>query len=898
MNWTSRIRAAFVGGDHVPDEGVIEELAQHARAMYEAARADGCSHEDADARVREQVECWQAEASALTHRLRRAAAVDPPPALESPRFAGLAQDIRYAVRLLRRQPRFSILVTSTMALGICATTVLFSVTYGVLMKPLPWPAGDRLVVLEETRGGRSPRFGAFTNAAYLAWRERADTIEGIAAWSQRTVTLGTAGEPERIRITAASASLFSVLGVRPLIGAFFNENEEASPTIVLSESLWRQRFGGALNVLGTVVQIDGTPHTIVGVLPERFAYPDRQSRAWVPLPIRPATNNALSMFSAVARLRTGVTPEQAAAEGTGRGRFAPDSGLTTTAIFGGTGPIQIAARPWRDARTSEVRQPLIVLLVAVALLLATATANVAGLQLARATTRRREMAIRAALGAGRVRATRQLLVESVLLGLVGGVAGITLAWLLHRALPVLLPPDFPRVDELGLDWIVVGFALTVSMLTGILFGLLPALRMRRLDLVTSLAEDGAASVGAGGSRMPQARLVIMAGQVAIACVLLVGASLLARSFLALLGADRGFEPSDVVTSRLSLPPSMYSPERRFRITTEILDQLTKRPGVTHIGFTSEMPLTTGGSTAAFSIASPRAADGITQVVASPRIVSPHLFSAIGMRLVAGRGFTDSDVETSQPVVVVNRTFAERYLGTTALGAQLPATGYWAGTETPQFTVIGVVEDVRYLTSGGSSQPEMYYSHRQMEGRLPVPVVTLLVRTAGDLAPVARAIRTAIREADAGLVPEPVRTMDERVMTTLARPRLYAILLGGFAAFSLAIAAVGLFAALSYSVVQRSRELAVRSALGARQADIIRLVVFQGIFVTSAGLVLGLLGSIALTRALSTQLYGVTAHDVVTYTAVPVILVIVAVVACIAPARRAARLDPVRVLRGT
>jgi predicted permease len=688
-----------------------------------------------------------------------------------------------------------------------------------------------------------------------------------------------------------------VLGVRPLIGSLFTDRDASTPVVVLSETLWRSRFGSDPAVLGTAVQLDGLPHTVVGVLPDASAFPDRQTRAIVPFVVRPATGNFLSMFHAIATLAPGATAAQAAAEGTGRGRFAADTGLTTTAIFGKPGAIEIQVEPLRDALAGDVRRPLVVLLAAVLLLLATATANVASLQLARATTRRREMAIRAALGAGGARVTRQLLVESVLLAAIGGAAGLALAWLLHGALPWLVPSDFPRLDDLRIDAVVLAFALAISMLTGVAFGLVPALRVRRLNVIESLSEDTAGSVGAAGrSRTAQVRLAIMAGQIAVACVLLVGASLLGRSFLALLHADRGFDPSNVLTARLTFPGTTYAPERRFAVVGQILGRLAMQPSVLHAAFTSEMPLTPGGSTAAFAMRSPAQGGATVQAQASPRIVSPQFFAAIGMRLVAGRGFLASDTETAEPVVVVNQAFARRYLGDSPLGAKIPLAGY-AGDEPVETTVVGVVDDVRFVGSERASLPELYYSHRQMRGALPVTVVTLLVRTAGDAAPLAQRIRSAVREADPTLVAESILTLDERVMTTLARPRLYAIVLGAFAAFALAIAGVGLFGVLSYAVAQRSRELAVRSALGARRADIVRLILRQGFLVTAVGLAIGLLSSMWLARGIAAQLYGVTPADGVTYTAVPLLLAAVAAAACVSPARRAASLNPLRVLRG-
>jgi predicted permease len=808
-------------------------------------------------------------------------------------------DLRYAVRMIRRQPRYAVIATLTMALGIGAATTLFTVVNGVLMKPLPWPSASRLVVVKETRGGKPPRFNSFSNAAYLAWREDATTIDDMAAWSTRNVTLSGAGDPDRIRVTAATASLFSTLGARPLIGSFFEPNDEVrtnGSAIVLSERLWRQRFGAELTVLGRVVRLDGEPYTVVGVLPDRMAYPDSSSVAVIPFHVVPATNNYLSMFNVIARVRPGVTSEQAAAEGTARGRHAPDSGMTTMAIFGGTGPIEVAAISLNDALTADVRRPLLVLFVAVALLLATATTNIANLQLARATTRQREIAIRSALGAGSGRVMRQLLTESLVLGVLGGSAGLLLALLLQRFIPTLLPADFPRADAVSMDRTVVLFAIAASLLTSVLFGLFPALRARDINLVQSLTEDGTAPVGGGSrSRTAQARAAIMAAQVAIACVLLVGASLLGRSFLTLLNTDRGYDPSGLLTARLSLPASMYSPERRYAIVEQVLGRLSTLPTVTHAAFTSELPITAGGSTSAFTLPSRTAPGGTVSVQASPRMVSPRSLPALGMRLIVGRDFADSDNATALPVVIVNRAFAHQYLADNAIGEQLPmGIGYQDADV--KATIIGVVDDVRYPGGARVTQPELFYSYRQFGGKVVVPVVTLLVRTSGDPNALSSAVRSAVREADAGLVPDAVTTMEARLLTTLARPRLYAILLGGYATLGLLIAAVGLFGVLSYTVAQRTRELAVRTALGAQQADIVRLVLRQTLGMTAVGLAAGLVASLVLSRSTGALLYGITPYDTVTFVAVPVVLGLAAIAACVGPALRAARLDPLRALR--
>jgi len=895
-DWKSRIRTSFASQGSVPEDEILEELAGHAQAMYDGARAGGRSHEEACSLVDRQIECWLKNAADLRRCARRQPTVQPPAAFPASGFTGLAQDITYAVRILRRQPRYALLAMVTMALGIGATTLLFSVTYGVLMKPLAWPNADRLVVVKETRGGRSPRFGSFTNAAYIAWRGQMTNVEDIAAWSQRDMTLAQVGDPERIRVVFSTASLFRVLGVRPFLGSAFFDKDETERVLVLSKSLWIERFSASPQALGRIVQLDGQAYTIIGVLDDALAYPDSHARAWAPMRVHPAAGNFLSMFSAIAALRAGATPEGASAEGTARGRFAADTGLTTTAIFGGPGPIEVSAQPLRDAVTADVRRPLVVLLAAVGLMFATATANVASLQLARATTRRREIAIRAALGAGSVRLARQLVVENLLIGITGGGAGLAAAWWFHRLMPSLLPADFPRLADLGVNATVILFALLASVIAGVICGLLPALYVRRLHLVESLAEDGAAAVGPGGrSRTTQARMLIMAAQVAVACMLLVGASLLARSFVALLSANRGYNPSGVLTVRLSLPEPLFTPERRYGILSEILPRLSAAPGVARASFTSELPLTSGGSTAAMTMISPRADGGIITVQASPRVVSPRYFHTMGMRIIQGREFEDSDTQTSQPVAIVNRSFARRYLGDAALGATLPmGVGYQDIDRNA--TIVGVVDDVRYLSPAEFTQPEIYYSYLQLNRRLLTPVLNLVLRTAGNPLESVSTIRTTLRNADNNLVPDSVFVLEERVLRGLARPRLYAILLGGFAAFALIVSGVGLFGLLSYVVAQRSRELALRTALGARQIDIVKEVLRQGMAVAAMGLGAGLLGSVALTRSIATMLYGVTTHDVLTYLVVPVVLLSVAMIACLAPALRAARVDPIRLLK--
>ncbi len=896
MDWNARI-SAELNRTGRPDADVVEELAQHAAAAYEQARADGCSHDEAEARVSVLIDRWRSASPSLAHKKRRAAVVDPPSAA-SAGVVGVLQDVRYAVRLLRRQPAFAVLVVLTMALGIGATTTLFGVTYGVLMKPLPWADADRLVVLKETRGGRAPRFGSFSNAAYAAWREQPSTIDEIAAWVPQTFTLTGAGEPERVRATAATASLFRALGVRPLLGSLFGDRDEASPVVVLGEALWRQRFAGDPDVIGRIIQLDSSPRTVVGVVADTFAYPDQQSRAWVPFRVVAPAGNQLVMFEALARLRPGKTIDEAVAEAAGRGRSAANTGMTTMAIFGGDGPIEVAVRPLRDAMTGDVRRPLILLLGAVALLLVIATTNVAGLQLARATTRRRELAIRAALGASGARAVRQLLAESLVLGGLGGVAGLAVAWLLTRGARAILPADFPRVHDLAVDAGVAAFAIGLSIAASVFFGLLPALQVRRMNVVESLAENGGAPVGLGGrSRVARHRLAIIGGQVGIACVLLIGAAMLGRSFIALLHADRGYDPSLVLTTPVQLPGPAYTPERRIAALKAMLERIGSAPAIQHVAFSSEAPWMPGGSTSSMTLPSPDSGGASVVVQASPRLVSPDYFATLGLRVVLGRPLQDSDTETSQPVVVVNETFRRRYLGDRPLEAIPIPMGVWGDREQGRAAIVGVVEDVRYVRAAVATLPEMYFSYRQVKVGMRSTIATLIVQGDGHRAAIAGAIRSAVREVDPALAPGALMTIRDRLLaTTLARPRLYAVLLGSFAAAALIVTGVGLFGVLSFTVAQRTRELGVRAALGARRRDLVVLVVRQGLGITLLGLVAGLAASAWLTRFLTTLLYGVSEHDWLTFVSVPLLLLAVAAIACAAPARRAARLDPLRALR--
>jgi putative ABC transport system permease protein len=812
----------------------------------------------------------------------------------------ILHDLRYSLRLMRRKPGPALVSGLTMALGIAATTILFSVTWGVLMKPLPWPDADRLVRLQETRQGATRKLPRImTNGSFVAWSDAPATIESLAAYSPQTLTLTESGDPQRVTAAAVSASLFPMMRAVPLRGSLFTAMQEIDHVVLLSNAFWRRQFGGREDLVGTTIKLDGVAYTVSGILGDDFAFPERETQAWIPFRVQPVSRpgvqgTTIQVFSAIARLKSSVSPAQAAQEATVRGRSGADPGLTAIAVFGSRGPVEITAEPVLAALTADVRQALLVLLAAVCLLLAAATANIAGVQLARSAMRRRELAVRAAIGASGGRLARQLLLENLAVGLLGGIAGLAAAMLIHRALPSILPSDFPRVADIAIDFRAAGFAFMVSLLASSTFGLVPALQARRLNLVTGLVDDaGAAGGGFGRSATARTRALIMAAQVAVACVLLVGASLLIKTFTAMLAVDRGYDASNVLTARIATPSGLFTNARRAALVTETLAQLRARPEVIAAGTTNVIPLGRTEAMMAFSLPPAAGASEPQQVQTSFRSVSPGYFEAMGIPILEGRAFTDADTRTSMPVLVVNRTFAQRFLGERPVGRRLPAAVY---DGMPDWEVAGVAEDVRTQSSVTEpAQPEMYVSYTQAPSGL-ASDPTIAVRTRGNPEALIPALRQILASQDRSAAADAIMTMEQRVMGSLARPRLYAIVLTGFAAFALAIAGVGLFGVLSYSVSQRARELGVRAALGARPADIVRLVLREGLAISLLGITTGLAGSFVFARWMGSFLYQVQAADTATFLMVPLVLLAMAALACVVPARRAAKLDPLAVLR--
>jgi len=819
-------------------------------------------------------------------------------------------DIRSGLRQVRQAPAYAALVIVTIAIGIGATTTLFSVVDGVLLKPLPWPRAERLVRVTETRQGRTGRVaGTVSNATFLAWRDHPDTIEDLGGWLTQTATMTGAGDPVRVSVLPTTASLFAILRARPLIGRLFVEGDGARDQpglVILSYGLWQERFGGRPEIVGNILQFDDKPYTIVGVMPREFAFPDRETRAWtawsVPPLLAPNGMQVGVIFRAVARLRDGATFVQAAAEATSRARAAPDMGFAARALFGATGPIDVSAVPELQALTADVRPAIQVLLSAVTLLLMAATANVAGIQLARSTTRRRDTAVRAAIGAGQLRIVRQLVVENAVVALCGGAAGLVLAAALQKMLPSIVPAGFPRLDAVTLDGRVLSFAIALSVLTSVACGLLPAWHACRVNVVEALSEDGAAPIG-GALRSPIARTraAIMAGQVAIACVLLAGATLLTRSFVSLMRADRGYDPVNVLTARLPFPAN-YPIESRRQLLERLDVRLNAVPGVTHAAYGTALPFLSFGGFTAFTMRSPLNPATELSVQAAQRVVSPDYFAAMRLRLVAGRTLTNDDTPTTPPVVVVNRTFAHQYLGDRALGFRIPQRGPRAGgirfaDEHAEWEVVGVVDDMRQDVAS-PLQPEIFASINQITTQTTNVNIDpiLVIRTSANPTAYVPTLRALVHEQAPALALDSVMTMEDRVMTSLAKPRLYAIVLTWFGGFAVLLVGVGLFGVASFTVAQRTREIGVRSALGASPGHIVGLILRQTLWIVAIGIVLGLAATLASARTFSAFLYGISAHDVPTLTTVVAVIVAVVAIACIVPAHRAATMDPLQALR--
>ena len=800
------------------------------------------------------------------------------------------QDLRYGVRLLTKHPGFTFIAVLTLALGIGANTAIFSVVNALMLRPLPYPDPDRLVWVEEvspTRGSQ-PAWGAH----FLAWQEHSHTLEGIAQIDGGTWTLTGAGEPERIACGQIPASFLPLLGVQTLArGRNFTATEDSpggERVAILSDGLWQRRYNGDQDIVGKTMTLNDANFTVIGVLPATFRSFYRFD-VWVPLALDPQQELAgqtRSYNSTVARLKPGVTLEQARVEmDTLAQRYETTRPEGSQRIVDG----RTRLVPLQEHLLGDTRRALLVLLGAVGLILLIACANVANLLLARAVTRQKELAVRAALGAGRLRLVRQMLTECLLLATAGGAAGLLLAYWLTSLLGSFHSTDtigeMAQVASIAIDRRVLGFTLLISVLTGLLFGLMPALQLSHPDLNVSLKEGGRGSSFHGGGL----RSALMVSEVALAVVLLVGAGLLIRSFAKLLAVDPGYRAEHLLTARLALPPRYDEKSKRVQFYEQILQRLAVLPGVAAVGVSSHLPLTGFNMGGGLRVEG-RLLQAGERVHAMALItsVNPDYFRAMGIGLRAGRLINDGDTQEAPSVALLSETLARKlFPNEDPLGKRLSVAGGEKLT-----TVIGVVGDIRHQGLDRQSEAAVYLSYRQ----LPRPGVSLVLRSSVEPLGLAPALRAAVREVDPALPVYQVMTMDERLSNSVAARRFNLLLLGVFASLALLLAGVGVYGVISYVVKQRSHEVGIRLALGAQSADVMRLFIKQGMALVLLGVGLGLLGAFALTRVMTSLLFGVSANDSLTFAGVALLLSLIALLACYLPVRRAARVDPLVALR--
>ena len=797
----------------------------------------------------------------------------------------LWQDLRYAARVLLKRPGFTLVAVATLTLGVGATSAIFSVVNSVLLRPLPYRDSGRLVQVWENNLKRGWTRDTVSPLNFEDWEAQNRSLEAVSAYEYDGLVLSEGDAPERLTAILASSDFFRVLGVEPALGRGFLQGEDrpgAARVAVVSDRLWQRRLGRRVDAVGQSVILDGKAYTVVGVMPPEFTFPSRGVDLWLPaLDLgRPRSDH---FMYAVARLKPSVTIETAQADMDGVARRLSEQYPDTNSSSG------VTLIPLHEEIVGKARPGLLLMLGAVGLLLLIACVNVANLLLARASGRQREIALRAALGASRWRIARQLLTESLLLGVVGGGFGALLSvW----ALGLLVKASgggIPRSQEVGVDGFALVFTLTASVLTGLLFGLAPALSFSAPDLNQSLKE-GAKGV-AGGRRQSRTQGALVVSEIALALVLLAGAGLLARSYARLSSVDPGFDADDVLTARISLSESRYKEkERQALFFRQVLERVRAVPGVSRAGAVSNLPFSGSRTSQSFDVEGRPLGPGEITPSADYRRISPGYFGAMGIRLLRGRDFTERDDNLSAPVAVVNEALARRFFaGEEVLGKRLV---YPEGERPVTREIVGVVADLKHDNLAGERAPEVYVPFAQR----PHSSMALAVRGEGDPVALAGAVRAAVREVDPGEPVYSVMTMRERLDQSLAPQRFNTQLLIAFAVAATLLAAVGVFGVLSFQVAQSRHEIGIRMALGAQRGDVLKLVVGRGLRYVLGGVVVGLATSLALTRVMSSLLFEVSATDPATLAAITLGLVGVALLASYLPARRASKVDPLTALR--
>jgi putative ABC transport system permease protein len=801
----------------------------------------------------------------------------------------LIQDLRYGMRALLKSPGFTAVAVIALALGIGANTAIFSVVNTVLLRPLPFKDPDRLVVVIETKLPQFPEFTA-SPGNFIDWQKQNTVFEQIEAVRQLAYNLSGAGEPERIRSARVTAGMFDMLGIKPAQGRGFLPEEDQvghENVAVISHALWQRRFGGDLNVLNQTITLNAQSYTIIGVMPQGVEFPDRNTELWTPMAFtsQQSQQHGSHFISVTGRLKPGATLDQAQTEmSTIAGRLAEQYPNSNAGW-------DVKILPMQDYQVRDIKPALVVLLCAVALVLLIACANVANLLLARATAREKEMAIRAALGAGRFRIARQLLTESLLLAVIGGGAGLLLAVWGIDSLLALAPEGLPRVKDVSIDAGAMMFTLAISLLTGLVFGLAPVLQASHPNLNESLKEGGKGS--SGGPRRQRIRNALVVVEVSMALVLLVGAGLMFRSFVRLQEVSPGFNPANALMVAISLPQGKYQqPAQQRAFFDQVIENVSALPGVMSVGATESLPMS-GDYVFGFEIEGrPPAAPG-EDISTNYYSVTPDYFRAMGIQLLRGRLFTDHDREGAQRVAIINETMAKRiFPDEDPIGKRIALTN----ESTAYREIVGIVNDVKQYGLAEATPLQTYEPFAQK----PFSSMLLVVRGANDPSSLGGAIRSQVFAVDKDQPVSRIVTLEELVAGSVARQRFAMVLFAIFAGVAMALAGVGLYGVMSYSVTQRTHEIGIRMALGAQPGDILRVVIRQGAALALIGIAIGLAGAFVLTKlvssVLSGLLFGVSSTDALTFTVIPVALLGVALGASYAPARRAAKADPLVALR--
>jgi predicted permease len=889
-----RERLKGLGLSPVRENEIVEELSQHLEDQYEHALSRGATEEEARQAMLTELNEGNVLAPALK-RVERRVPQNPIQMGTERRtnmISDLRQDLRYGLRMLLKNPGFTAIAVLALALGIGANSAIFSVVNTLLLRPLPYKNPSQLVVIWENATHLGFPKNTPSPANFLDWQKQNTLFEGMAAFAERSFNLTGIGEPERLDGRRVSANLFDLLGVKPLLGRTFvaEEDKPGTKVVLLNESLWKRRFGSDPGVIGRALALNGESYTVVGVLPNNVRLPafgNWRDQVWVPLAFPPeeAAQRGNHFLQVSGRMKPGVNLAQAKAEmETIAGRLAQQYPEYNTRI-------STVITPLQEEMVGNMKPALLILLGAVAFVLLIACANVANLLLARAAARHKEIALRLALGADRARLTKQLLVESVLLSMLGGVVGLVLAYAGLQVLTRFIPPDVAHAEAIAIDAKVLGFTLLVALVTGLVFGLAPASQAAHFNLNDTLKEGGRDS--GAGPRGKRLRSALVIAEVAVSFILLIGAGLLINSFMHLRNLDPGFHADHLLTLNVDLSETKYPDNpKRTAFFDDVVRRVQALPGVRSVAVAGNLPFTYNGDSM------PVGVEGIPDPPPdqSPdvifRAIGPGYFSTMGIPLVRGRDFNDQDALDSNLAVVVSEKTARHYWpNDDPIGKRIKNGS--TTSDAPWRTVIGVVKDVRQNDFIAEPKMQMYFTYRQLRSLMPN---ALIVRTAVDPLSLASSVRNAIWAVDKDQSVANIDSMEHIVAGAVARQRFSMLLLAIFAGIALILAAVGIYGVMSYSVAQQTREIGIRMALGAQRSDVLKMTVKQGLRLVGFGLIIGLAAAFILTRVMASLLFGISATDPLTFISISLILLAVAILASYIPALRATRVDPMIALR--